>query len=111
MNTFLKAVVKEVADLEATGVAIFSKAGLLKLVPLFVKDGEDAVAVFSNASTAKAELQALLTDPAADADLLSYATSVFAGDNAKAQKVIAAASDLLLALVGKGEALASAIKT
>lgn len=96
MNTLLKACLKEVCDLVATGRAIASKAGIATLLPLMVQDGEDVPLIIANWSDLKPELEALLANPASDADLLAYVSTLVAGQGGKAEAIVAASCKLLL---------------
>lgn len=109
MNTFLKAVIKEAFDAEAIVADVVAKAWS-KLVGDAIAAGTDASAIVASIGSAKTELEALLTNPAADADLLAYVTTLAGGVNEKAQKIIAAASKLTLDNITGIEALVAAIK-
>lgn len=110
MNECIKAIIDEAADVEATVVSVMKK-DYTALIPELVKDAMDGKSVVDHLSSLKAEAQALVSDPAADADLLAYVAAKFAGDSSKAAKVIPAAADFMIAMVSKGEALLVAIKS
>lgn len=111
MNALLKAILKEAADLYSLGEAVLQKKGLAIILPALIQAGTDASGIASNASDLSAELNALLTNPAADADLLAYATGLVGGDNAKAQKIIAASAKLALDVAVDVNGLIQALKT
>lgn len=110
MNPFLKAAIDEACDIEAAGEAAVAKrwTGLFSDL---LKAGEDAPALIANLSDAKAELQAVLTNPSSDADLLAYVASKTSSANPAAAAVIYASADLLLTTGLKTYALILAIKT
>lgn len=109
MNDLLKAFLKEAADIAVVGKAAAGKqwAGLFSAV---VQAGEDVPAIVNNWADLKPELEALMSNPAADADLLAYAMGLVGGESAKAQAVISASADLLLSSVVKVNALIKAIE-
>jgi len=109
MNILLKAMLKEAMDLVATGEAAVKKnwAGLFACL---VQDGADAPALITNWADLKPEVEKLLVDPSADADLLAYAASLVGGESASAAAVISASADLILTAAIKVEALVVAIK-
>jgi DNA uptake protein ComE-like DNA-binding protein len=110
MNQFLKAVIKEAFDAEALVVDVVAKAWT-KLLQDAVTSGMDAVSLAGTVSSAKAELEALLADPSADADLLAYVVGLSAGlGDAKAQAIVAASAKLALDVVVDCEALVAAVK-
>ncbi len=111
MNSFLKAVIKEAFDAEALVADVVAKAWS-KIVSDAISAGSDAAAIAANLSSAKSDLQALISNPAADADLVAYVVSLSAGiGSAKAQAVIAASAKLVLDVIVDGEALVVAIKS
>lgn len=110
MNPFLKAVIDEAIDIEVTGQAAVAKSwtgvlnGLLKV-------GTDAPALLSNMSGAKAELEALLSSPESDADLLAYLAQKLGSQvSPQVVAVIVISAELLLNLGMKSVALMEAIK-
>ena len=110
MNVLLKAILKEVSDLVAVGVDIAGKQSLAVIFAALLQSGSDAPNIVANIGDFKAELDALLANPAADADLLAYATSLVSGDGAKAQSLISAAAKLALDLGADISALVAAFK-
>lgn len=110
MNECIKAIVDEAVDVEATVVSVMKK-DFISLLPEVVKDATDGAAIASHLSTLKAEASALISDPAADADLLAYVSAKFAGDSSKAAKIIPAAAKLALDVVADAEALIAAVKS
>ena len=110
MNECIKAIVDEAFDVEASVKDLLAKnyAGLVADV---VKDAEDGSAIASKLSDLKAEAQSLVSDPAADADLLAYVSAKVAGDSSKAAKIIPAAAKLALDVVADAEALIAAVKS
>lgn len=96
MNTLLKAILKELADLAIVGQDVVGKQALAVILGALLQAGTDAPNIVSNIGDFKNELAALLVNPAADADLLAYATSLVSGDSVKAQGIIAAAVKLAL---------------
>lgn len=111
MNALLKAILKEISDLFQVGQDVVAKDSFSVILPILIEAGSDAAAVVSNLSDFQNELNALLSNPAADADLLTYAQTLVAGDSAKAQKIISAAAKLAIDLTGDVSALVSAIKS
>lgn len=98
MNALMKALLKEAFDLEQTGAKALSKASLAVLLPLLIQDGEDVPAIIANWSDAKAELSALVSNPAADSDLVAYGISLGWSGDAKVQAVISACAQGALAV-------------
>lgn len=111
MNSLFKAVLKEAADLVATGEAVAKKSGFVTLLPLLIGDAQDAPAIVSNWSDLATEATALIANPAADADLLAYATTLMGGSGTKATQIITAAATLVLSTVTNVTALVTAIKS
>lgn len=111
MNPLFKAILKEVSDLVSSGEAIVAKSPFATLLPLLLQAGEDAPAIVSNWSDLKAEALALISNPAADADLLSYATSLVGGAGTKATQIITATATLVLSNITNVSALVTAIKS
>lgn len=109
MNECIKSIVDEAFDVKATVQSVLAK-DYVSLLPELVKDAEDGSAVASNISDLKAEAQALVSNPAADADLLAYVTAKCAGDSSKAAKVIPAAAKLAIDMVTDAEAVIAAVK-
>jgi hypothetical protein len=110
MNQFLKAVIKEAFDAETLVVDVVQKAWA-KLLGDAVTAGTDAIALAGTVSTAQAELQALISNPAADADLLAYVASLGAGlSDQKAQAIISSLATLVLHVVTDSAAFVAAIK-
>lgn len=107
MNQLLKAFLKEAADLVQVGKAATSKQYSLLFSALF-QAGEDIPAIVSGFADLKPEIEKLLSDPAADADLLAYAAGLL-GDDAKGKAIIMASADLILTSALKVEALLKAI--
>lgn len=109
MNSLLKAMLKEAMDFVAVGKKAVAKdwAGLFSSL---IGAGSDIPPIVANWSDLHPELQALLKDPASDADLLAYAVSLLGSESAAAQQVIVASADLILAVGQKGYALYSAIE-
>ena len=97
MNVLLKAIIKEVFDIEQLVVDAVHKAGVQVLMGDAMKailDGNDIVA---NYEDIQAELQALIDNPASDEDLLALVVEMADGiDNQKAQGIIKAACQLAL---------------
>lgn len=96
MNVFLKACLKEVFDLEQAGAAALSKTAFAGILPLLIQTGEDIPSVIANWATAKAELEALLKDPSADADLIAYGISLGWTSDKKVQLIIGDVAALVL---------------
>lgn len=109
MNPLLKAFLKEAADIVAAGRAAIG-SDWSKLFGALVQAGEDVPAIISNWADLKPELEALMSNPAADADLLAYATALVTGEGAKAEALIVASADLILTGAQKVEALLKAIQ-
>lgn len=109
MNSLLKAFLKEVFDLVAVGKDIVGKQ-YTSLFGALVQAGEDVPAIVANYADLKPELQALLANPSADADLLAYVAGLVAGDSAKAQAIISASCSLILNAAESGYALFEALK-
>ncbi|MGZ3686666.1 MAG: hypothetical protein ACXWPM_00100 [Bdellovibrionota bacterium] len=110
MNSFLKAIIKEAFDAEAIVVDIVAKSWA-KLLQDSVAAGMDAIALAGVVAQAKSDCEALLANPAADADLLAYVVSLSGGlGDAYAMGIITAAADLALKNVVGVEALVAAIK-
>lgn len=109
LNPLLKAFLKEAIDVIAVGKAAAGKqwAALFSAV---VQAGEDVPPIVANWADLKPELEKLLADPAADADLLAYAVGLVGGEDAKAQAIIVAAADLVLSGASKVSALIKAIE-
>jgi DNA-binding NarL/FixJ family response regulator len=110
LNAMLKPIVKALVDGEkavAAGIAkdwsALGQAGVAVLM--------DIPALIAGAPQFEADLQALLVDPAADADLLAYVVLSLEGQDEKAKKIIAAAADLLLSTVVKTKVLVEAVKS
>lgn len=110
MNALMKALIKEAYDLEQTGAAALAKGSLAGLLPLLVQDGEDLPAVIANWGDGKAELAALVANPAADADLVAYALSLGWTSDVKAQAVIAACAEGALAVAQAVAKIVVAVK-
>lgn len=110
MNSFLKAVLKEVYDLEQTGAAALSKSSLAGLLPLLIQDGEDLPAVIANWADAKVEFAALIANPAADADLIAYGLSLGWTSDKKVQAVVAACAQAVLHVAEDIAAILAATK-
>lgn len=108
MNSLLKALLKETMDLYAAGKAAVGKqwTGVFSAL---IQAGEDVPSIVANWPDLKAELEALMSNPAADSDLLAYAIGLVGGESVKAQAVIAASADLLLTGAVKIEALHKAL--
>lgn len=96
-------------DLVAVGRAAVAKnwSGLFSAL---VGAGEDTPPIISNWSDLKPELEALLANPEADADLVAYAASLFSTESASAQEIIKASVDLLLTIASKTATLVKAIE-
>lgn len=109
MNVLLKAMLKEVCDLVAVGKAASGKQWG-QVFGTLIAAGEDVPAIVANWVDLKPELEALLVNPAADADLLAYAAGLVAGEEEKAKKVIVASVDLILTGSQKVGALLSALQ-
>lgn len=109
MNTLLKAALKELMDLVTVGKTAAAK-NYTGLFTALLGAGEDVPAIVSNWGDLKPELQALVTNPASDADLLVYAAGLVGGESAKAQAVISASATLLLNGARDIEALVAALK-
>lgn len=114
MNALLKACVDEAFDLAHAGEAALAKDYPTAITNV-IKACEEVPAIVADAPDAKAELEALMKDPAADADLLAYVAGKAVGaDAGKLEKIVASAADLalngVLPLIQKGQALVAAIK-
>lgn len=110
MNPLFKAVMQEGYDLFQTGEAIAGKQSFVSLLPLLIKDATDAPAVATNWSDLKTEAQALITNPAADEDLLAFATTLAGGSGSKPAAIVTASATLILSTITNVEALVAAIK-
>lgn len=110
MNALLKAVLKEAADLFALGEDVIQKKSMALILPSLIQAGTDAAAISGNMSDLQVELNALITNPAADADLLAYATTLVSGESAKAQALVTAAAKLALDVTQDVTALIAAFK-
>lgn len=110
MNAFLKAALKEAYDLEQIGVSAFTKRELAALVPLLIQVGQDIPALITNWPTAEAELVALVSNPAADADLVAYGIALGWTTDVKVQAVIGDVAGMLLAIAQGVAKLASDLK-
>lgn len=95
MNVELKAMLKAVMDVVATGKAIAGKHWD-QLFACLVADGSDVPSIVANWADLKAEAQKLLSDPTADADLLAYAASLVGGESPAVAGVVVASADLFL---------------
>lgn len=109
MNPLLKAFLKEAIDLVAAGKAAVGKQWGALFAAL-VQAGEDVPPIVANWADLKPELEKLLADPAADADLLAYAVSLVGGESDKAKAVIVASAELVIVGAQKVAALISAIE-
>lgn len=109
MNALLKALLKEAADLFVLGEEVLQKKSIFEIFPSLVKAGTDAALIPALLPDLQNELNALLTNPAADADLLAYANSLVTGD-AKAHAIISASAKLVLDLVTDVGGLLAAFK-
>jgi hypothetical protein len=109
MNSLLKGFIKEAFDLVAVGKDIAGKQWA-SLFGALVQSGEDVPAIVSSWADLKPELEALLANPAADSDLLSYVLGLVSGDSAKAQAVISASANLVLNVAINGDALLKAFQ-
>lgn len=109
MNQLLKAVLKEAMDLVALGKAAVAHnwSGVFTAA---IGAGTDVPPIVSAWPDLKPELQALLTNPAADADLLAYAATLVGGESPETAAVVAAAADFLLTTGEKGYALYLAVE-
>lgn len=94
MNVLLKAVIVELMDLVQAGEDVAGKQWSA-LISAVLKAGMDLPAVISNIGDAMPELQALLKDPAADADLSAFVVAQVGGQT-KAAAIISAAADVLI---------------
>ncbi len=110
MNVLLKAILKELSDLSALGVDIAGKQAAAVILSALLEAGKDVPGIVSNVGDFKVELDALLSNPAADADLLAYATSVVAGDSVKAMAIVSASAKLALDMASDISALVAAFK-
>lgn len=108
MNILLKAMLKEAFDLLAVGEAAVAK-NYTGLFGALLGAGEDVPAIVSNWADIKPELAALLANPAADADLLTYLTTELGVESAAVQQVVAASAKLLLDVGQDVQALVAAI--
>lgn len=95
MNTLLKSVLKEVIDIVAAGKAIAMK-DWAKLLSALIQGVADGPAIIAAWPSWKSELEALLHDPAADADLLAAVMAQIGGEDAKAKAIIQASVKLVL---------------
>ncbi len=111
MNALLKAILKEGADLFLLGEDVLQKKGYALILPALLQAGTDSLAIIANGGDLHAELSALISNPAADSDLLSYAAGLFGGSDDKAQKVISAAAKLALDVALDVSGLVGAIKS
>lgn len=109
MNVFLKSALKAAMDAAVAGKDAISK-NWSKFFMDLVALGEDVPTVISNLSTAKPELEALLANPSADADLLAYGASLVGGESPAVAAVVSASADLLLTVGQKSFALYAAIE-
>lgn len=112
MNSFLKALIQEIYDLEQGVEAAVGKQWAL-VVQAAIKCGMDLPALIQNVSSAKPDLEALMSNPVADADLLAFAGGLLK-DQTKAEKAIVLAADLALSglqLEPKVLALVAVIKS
>ena len=109
MNAELKAMLKEVIDLVATGKALIAK-DWGKVFACLVSDGQDVPAIVTNWADIKPELEKLLADPSCDADLLAYVVGLIGGADAKAKAIISSSADLVLTAVPKVVTLVKAIE-
>ena len=98
MNVFLKAIIKELADIESLGLDIAGKKNLQLILSDTVQAAMDATEFVANVQDFIPELTNLVGNPSADADLLSYATTTFGGNSSKAQAIIGACASLALNL-------------
>lgn len=111
MNSFLKALVQELYDVVQAGGDLVSKQ-YSALVSAGVKCGMDLPALVSSVGSAQGDLQALLSNPAADADLLAFVVGLV-GNASQAAAVVSASADLALSALSlepKVVALVNAIK-
>lgn len=111
MNTLLKAVMKEIADLVKVGKDVAAKCGLTVIMGDLFTAGTDVPSIIANIEDFKPELEALISNPSADADLLAYASGLVGGETAKAQAVVGASAKLLLNLGLDIKALVDAIES
>ncbi len=109
MNTLLKALLKEVMDLVTAGKAAVGKQYAAAFAAL-VTAGEDVPPIVQNWADLKPELQALLSNPASDADLLAHASSLVGGESPAVAAVVSASADFVLSVGEKGYALYQAIE-
>lgn len=110
MNALMKALIKEAYDLEQTGASALSKSSLASLLPLLIQDGEDLPPVIANWADGKAELSALVSNPAADADLIAYGLSLGWTSDVKVQAVISACAQGALSVAQAVAAIVAALK-
>jgi hypothetical protein len=108
-NVFFKAVLKSVMDLYAVEQAAVAK-NLNALFTALVPVGMDIPTLVSNYTDAKPELQALLADPTADADLLAYAASLVGGQSPQVVAIISTSVDFVLTGSEKAYAVYQAIE-
>lgn len=111
MNQFLKALIQELYDLEQAGELAAAKSWAA-LVNAGIKAGMDLPALVNSVGQAQSDLQQLVTNPAADQDLLAF-TLALVGNQGKAANIVAKSADLALSalqLEPKVEALVAAIK-
>lgn len=93
MNTGLKALIKAAVDLFAAGKAAVEQENFVtSIMPKLYAVAMDVPAIAQNWSTMDDELKALLASSEADADLVAYVLSSFAGvtTDEKAKKVLGA---------------------
>lgn len=115
MNAFLKACLDEAFDLVNVAQELIEKQWSTAISNV-IKGVSDAGPIAANVGDAKPELQALLTDPAADADVLAYVATKAAAsvESPQVAAIVKTAADLALngviPCIEKGVALADAIK-
>lgn len=109
MNVLLKSMLETALDVVDLGKAVADKKWT-KLFSILIDAGEGLPTIVKNWSDLKPELDKLLSDPSADADLLSYAVGLVGGENEKAKAIIAASADLVLTGSVKVAALVKAIQ-
>ena len=97
MNEALKSAIDEAFDIEALVKDAVAKNWTGTLGDL-IKGGTDLPVLIGKASALLPDLQALMANPAADADLLAYVQGKVGGESAAAQKVLVSAVDLLITL-------------
>lgn len=115
MNAFLKACIDEAFDLVNVAQELIEKQWSTAIGNV-VKAVSDAGPIAANVADAKPELEALISDPASDADVLAYVATKAAAsvESPQVAAVVKAAADLglngVIPCIEKGVALADAIK-